>query len=127
MTHQVVTVSWCAVPRAVRTTQSCARTIISTLARRAYRRPVTESDVQPLLEIYRHGRGESDFEAGIGLVLEAVLSSPSFLIRHGRRAADATPGTVYRLSDLELASRLSFFCGEASLMMSCWTPPRGGR
>ncbi len=89
--------------------ESCARTIISTLVRRAYRRPVTESDVQPLLEIYRHGRGESDFEAGIGLVLEAVLSSPSFLIRMEGEPPDATPGTVYRLSDLELASRLSFF------------------
>ena len=89
--------------------EACARQVITALARRAYRRPVTAQDVEPLLDVYRQGRGESDFEAGIGLALEAILSSPQFLIRVEQQPAGASPGTAYRVSDLELASRLSFF------------------
>ena len=89
--------------------EACARQVITALARRAYRRPVSERDVEPLLDVYRQGRGESDFEAGIGLALEAILSSPQFLIRVEQQPAGAAPGTAYRVSDLELASRLSFF------------------
>ena len=89
--------------------EACARQVIIALARRAYRRPVSERDVEPLLDVYRQGRGESDFEAGIGLALEAILSSPQFLIRVEQQPAGAAPGTAYRVSDLELASRLSFF------------------
>ena len=87
---------------------------MTTLARRAYRRPVTDADVQPLVAIYREGRAERDFDAGIERALEALLSSPSFLFRVERdpaqgRPAGTRPGGAYRLSDLELASRLSFF------------------
>ena len=87
----------------------CARELIRGLARRAYRRPLAESDIEPLLDLYRAGRSDGGFEAGIGLALEGVLSSPHFLIRVERDPDGLAPGTVYRLSDLELASRLSFF------------------
>ena len=87
----------------------CATEILGTLARRAYRRPVTNADVQPLLDLYTDGRRAGDFEAGIERALEALLVSPHFLLRIERDPPDATPGTIYRISDLELASRLSFF------------------
>ena len=87
--------------------EPCARTIISTLARRAYRRPVTDVDVQPLLELYAAGRSAGSFDTGIERAVEAMLSSPKFLIRMEEERVDT--GAVYRLSDLEFASRLSFF------------------
>jgi hypothetical protein len=87
----------------------CARKIIGTLARLAYRRPVTDREIEPLVAIYKMGRSDRDFDAGIERALEALLSSPKFLIRAEREAADVKPGTVYRLNDLELAARLSFF------------------
>jgi hypothetical protein len=89
--------------------EACARKIIATLERRAYRRPVTDSEVQPLLTIYREGRTQRDFDTGIQHALEALLSSPKFLLRVEHEQTDAAPGSLYRLSDLELASRLSFF------------------
>ena len=88
---------------------SCAREILSTLARSAYRRPVTEGDVRALFSLYETGRDEGDFEAGIALGLQKILVSPEFLFRIERDPSDAAPETAYRLSDLELASRLSFF------------------
>ena len=96
-------------PAGARDEEPCARRILSTLARSAYRRPVAEADLQPLLELYKAGRADRDFDAGIERALEALLSSPAFLFRIERDPASARPGTVYRLSDLELASRLSFF------------------
>ena len=89
--------------------EACAREIISTLARRAYRRPVTEIDVDPLVAVYRDGRTERDFDFGIELALEALLSMPEFLMRIYQEPVDLTPGEPYRLNDLELATRLSFF------------------
>ena len=89
--------------------EPCAREVITALARRAYRRPVTVDDVEPLLGIYREGRRDRDFEAGIERALEALLSMPTFLMRVERQPVDTQPGAVYRISDLELASRLSFF------------------
>ncbi len=88
---------------------ACAREILATLARRAYRRPVDDADIEPLLFFYRAGRAELGFEAGIRMALERLLIDPEFLFRIERDPADAPPGTPYRLSDLELASRLSFF------------------
>jgi mono/diheme cytochrome c family protein len=89
---------------------ACARTILSTLARRAYRRPVSETEVQDLLRFYKEGRSdESDFETGIEMALRALLVSPNFLFRIERDPAGIPPKTPYRLTDLELASRLSFF------------------
>jgi hypothetical protein len=89
--------------------EPCAKEIVRTLARRAYRRPVTDTDVQPLLNIYEEGRSEGDFEAGVERALEAMLSLPRFVLRAEREPGGTPAGTVYRLSDLELASRLSFF------------------
>src|SRR5579863_3575496 len=89
--------------------EPCARKILSTLARRAYRRPVTDKDVRTLLRVYEDGRSEGGFEAGIQAALERVLAGPEFLFRIERDPADLPPDTAYRISDVELASRLSFF------------------
>lgn len=88
----------------------CARKILSTIARRAYRRPVTPSDVDDLLRFYEQGRAEDGtFEDGIEMALRAILVSPKFLFRVERDPDGIAAKTVYRVSDLELASRLSFF------------------
>src|SRR5262249_32937471 len=87
----------------------CAREIVSHLARRAYRRPVKESDLRTLLAFYEEGRAAGGFEAGIRRALERVLVDAEFLFRIERDPSGAAPGSSYRLSDLELASRLSFF------------------
>ena len=91
----------------------CAIGILSSLARRAYRRPLESDDVDTLLDFYRAGRRGHDnadsFDAGIQLALERVLISPDFLFRVERDPADASPDQAYALNDLELASRLSFF------------------
>src|SRR5437870_2096101 len=87
----------------------CAKKIISTLARRAYRRPVTDADLPPLMKVYEVGRAALTFDAGIERAVEALLSMPAFLMRAEAEPTGATAGTVYRISDLELASRLSFF------------------
>jgi hypothetical protein len=89
--------------------EPCATQILSTLARRAYRRPVTAKDLGRLLSSYKTGHAAGGFEAGIQHGLERILVSPSFLFRIEQPPANRTPGTVYRLSDLDLASRLSFF------------------
>ena len=86
----------------------CAKEVLSTLARRAYRRPVTEADLQPLLAIYNTGRADG-FDAGIQQALERVLVSPQFLFRIERDPSAVPANGVYRISDVELASRLSFF------------------
>jgi hypothetical protein len=88
---------------------NCARQIISTLARRAYRRPVTDADLQGPLGFYKEGRSEGGFEGGIEMALEAILVSPEFLFRVERDPAKVAPNSAYPVGDLELASRLSFF------------------
>src|SRR5688572_29547376 len=86
---------------------ACARTILSAVARRAYRRPVTAGDLDPLMEIYAAGRADGGtFDAGVEQALQLVLASPKFLFRAERPPAG---GGVERVSELELASRLSFF------------------
>ena len=87
----------------------CATEIFSTLARRAFRRPVTEADLDVLLAFFDEGRNRGGFEAGVELALRKVLVSPEFLFRIERDPPNAQPGNAYRLSDVELASRLSFF------------------
>jgi hypothetical protein len=87
----------------------CARTILTTLARKAYRRPVTDADVQPLLDFFQEGRAAGGFDDGIERALRRLLVSPEFLFRVARDPEGVTPGVVYRISDVELASRLSFF------------------
>jgi cytochrome c5 len=87
----------------------CATTILSTLARRAYRRPVTSEDVQTLLGFYRSARSDGDFDTGIRAAIERLLVSPDFLFRIEADPDRVAPGLVYRVSDIELASRVSFF------------------
>jgi len=87
----------------------CATKILSSLARTAYRRQVTNDDVQTLLGFYQRGRAERDFDNGIRTALERLLTSPDFLFRIEADPAKVLPGSAYRLSDVELASRLSFF------------------
>lgn len=93
--------------------EPCARKILTALATRAYRRPVTDSEVQILLDFYRAGRTDENFETGTQRGVERVLAAPSFLFRISRPPASAPAGAAarqaYRLNDLDLASRLSFF------------------
>jgi cytochrome c551/c552 len=96
-------------PASVKDQGPCARKILSTLARRAYRRPITDSDLNPLLAFYETGRREVGFDNGIRMALRAMLVAPAFLFRIERDPRGSAPGTVYRVSDFELASRLSFF------------------
>ncbi len=88
---------------------ACARQILTTLARRAYRRPVTDQDLVALMTFYESGRKERNFDLGIQTALERLLVSPQLLYRIERDPAGVAPGTAFRVSDLELASRLSFF------------------
>ncbi|MBW3598656.1 MAG: DUF1592 domain-containing protein [Planctomycetes bacterium] len=86
-----------------------ARRILANLARRAFRRPVDDEDLKAPMAFFREGRKEGGFEAGIELALSSLLVNPQFLFRIERDPPEAGPGTAYRISDLELASRLSFF------------------
>ena len=98
-------------PAAAADEEACARRIFSQLATRAYRRPVPEAgaDIDTLLEFYREGRQAGTFESGIQRAVARVLVDPQFLFRFEREPAEVAPGAAFRLSDLELASRLSFF------------------
>jgi mono/diheme cytochrome c family protein len=87
----------------------CARRILSTLARRAYRRQANETDVRDLLPFYQQGRKEGSFDLGIQKALERLLVSSQFLFRIERQPSSVAAGAAYRISDIELASRLSFF------------------
>jgi len=90
--------------------EGCAREILSTLAERAFRRPVTDADVATLLEFFRQGRTDGgSFDAGVQLALERLVVDPEFLLRIYREPANARPGDVYALDALTVASRLSFF------------------
>jgi hypothetical protein len=88
---------------------ACARKVLAPLARRAYRRPITEADIKALLAFYRMGRRHGTFDSGIRTALQAILSSPEFVFRFERTPPVVAPGTSYRITDLELASRLSYF------------------
>ena len=90
---------------------ACARHILNTLASRAYRRPVPRSgpEMDTLLQFYRDGREKGTFESGLQRAVARVLVDPQFLFRFEREPASVAPGTPFRLGDLELASRLSFF------------------
>ena len=89
--------------------EPCARRILTALATRAYRRPVTNAETQTLLSFFREGRAGNNFDAGIQRGLERILAAPSFLFRVHREPADLAEGSVYPLSDLDVASRISFF------------------
>jgi hypothetical protein len=87
----------------------CAKQIVTTLARRAYRRPPTAQELTSLLSFYDEGRKAGGFDDGIELALRLLLASPQFLVRTEREPPAVRAGQSYRISDLELASRLSFF------------------
>lgn len=87
----------------------CATKILSNIARQAFRRPVTDHDLAAPQAFFKDGRSSGDFDAGIQTGLMAILASPKFLYRAETTPANVAPGAVYRISDLELASRLSFF------------------
>ncbi|MBI4472792.1 MAG: DUF1592 domain-containing protein [Acidobacteria bacterium] len=88
---------------------ACATKIVTKLGTQAFRRPVTDKDVKHLLSFFTTGRKQRDFDYGIMLAVQAVLADPEFIFRFERTPAGLPPGTNYRISDLELASRLSFF------------------
>jgi len=88
---------------------ACAERILSALMRRAYRRPVAESDVRKPMEFYRNTRAENGFDAGIEAALTSILVSPEFLFRIERDPPDVKMDTAYHINDVDLASRLSFF------------------
>jgi hypothetical protein len=96
-------------PATERDERPCASRILSTLARRAYRRPSLRADVEPLLRFFDAGRAEGGFELGIRRAIERLLVSPEFLFRIELPPADTAADAVYRISDLDLASRVSFF------------------
>jgi len=89
--------------------EACAKRVLGTLIRRAYRRPVTDADLTAPMKFYRDTRAEAGHEAGIEMALRSVLVSPEFLFRVENDPNGAAPRSAYRISDLELASRLSFF------------------
>jgi mono/diheme cytochrome c family protein len=92
-----------------KTPDACAKQIFSTLARRAYRRPVTDADIAELMQYYADGSKQGGFESGIRSGITGMLASPFFLYRGERVPAGMKPGDKYAISDLELASKLSFF------------------
>jgi hypothetical protein len=89
--------------------RACATRIITGLARQAYRRPLSDADVAGLLQFYESGRKDKGFEEGIRLALQAMLASPHFILRIEEAPSSARPGQNYRITDVDLASRLSFF------------------
>jgi len=89
--------------------EACAEKILANLARRAYRRPIVADDLQPVLALYRQGAQSGGFEAGVRLALQKILVSPEFIFRMEFDPPGAAPGSVHRISDIELATRLSFF------------------
>jgi hypothetical protein len=89
--------------------EDCARKILSVLARRAYRQPLTGSDIDTLLTFYQSGKRDGGFEGGVELGIERMLASPKFLFRMERDPAAVAAGQSYRIGEFELASRLSFF------------------
>ena len=96
-------------PKGAAEEQACAQRILTTLARRAYRGDVAKDDVPTLMDFYQRGRDGGSFDSGIDLAMRRLLASPKFLVRVERDPAAVPAGGAYRLSDLEIASRLSFF------------------
>jgi len=88
---------------------ACAKRIIAGLARQAYRRPVNANDLEDLLSFYQRGRNGANFDAGIRTAIQAMIASPEFVFRFEKTPPGVPPGTNYRVTDLELASRLSYF------------------
>ena len=96
-------------PKASAEEVPCAKKILANLARRAYRKPVSDSEMERLLGFYQQGRNEGSFDQGIESALRFLLTDPKFIFRFERDPVNVASGGAYRVSDLELASRLSFF------------------
>ena len=96
-------------PSSAKNEEGCARTILSTLASRAFRRPASAQDVGTLMEFYQEGRKAGNFDSGIEAALQRLLADPEFVYRRETEPPNLAPGKSYRVSDLALASRLSFF------------------
>jgi Protein of unknown function (DUF1592)/Protein of unknown function (DUF1588)/Protein of unknown function (DUF1585)/Protein of unknown function (DUF1587)/Protein of unknown function (DUF1595)/Planctomycete cytochrome C len=96
-------------PASQRDEAACAKRIVSNLARRAYRRPVNDDDIAPLIVFYQKGREAGDFDTGVEMALRRILADPLFVFRFEHDPDNLAAGQTYRISDLELASRLSFF------------------
>jgi hypothetical protein len=96
-------------PAGERDEEPCARRIVETLATRAFRHPVDREQLSTLMDFYSAGREQGGFEAGIEMALRRILASPEFVFRFERAPRGVEPGDIYRIADVELASRLSFF------------------
>src|SRR5262245_45048698 len=96
-------------PAALASEAGCARRIVTTVGRRAYRRPLTQAEIDGLMDFYNTGRKDATFNTGIEFALRRILASPSFVFRPEQEPAALVAGTPYRVTDYELASRLSFF------------------
>jgi len=96
-------------PTAEKDEEACATQIISRLAKQAFRRPVNAEDLEGLLGQYQAGRQDGDFETGIRTAVQAILAKPEFIFRFEHVPANVAPGETFRLTDLQLASRLSYF------------------
>jgi hypothetical protein len=96
-------------PKAAVEEHACARQVLERIARRAFRRPVNDEDLTPLMAIYESGHKNADFDAGVRRAITAVLAHPDFLFRSDEPATALAPGSIYAIDDLALASRLSFF------------------
>ena len=89
--------------------EGCATEIISRLAARAFRRPVTDEDLESLMDFYRRGEEDGGFDRGVRWAVQTLLAKPEFIFRFEKKPAEALPGQSYRIADLELASRLAYF------------------
>jgi hypothetical protein len=96
-------------PKTTAEETACARRIVSNLAMHGFRRPATAADVDVLMDFYEFGRKEKDFDQGIEMALARILASPQFIYRIEEQLVGSRPGQAYRISDIDLASRLSFF------------------
>jgi len=101
-------------PSSPRDEDPCAYEIIGRLGRQAFRRPLTEADQKFLLDYYREGRKEGSFDSGIRMAVQAIISNPKFVFRLERTPANAKPGMNFRIDDVDLASRLSYFLWSSS-------------
>jgi hypothetical protein len=106
---------------------ACARTILAALATKAYRRPVTDEDVAELMQFYEEGAANGQFEIGVRTGLQALLMAPEFLFRLERMPEGTAAGTNYRLSDMDLATRLSFFLWASTPDQELLDVAKGGR
>jgi hypothetical protein len=96
-------------PPSQRDEATCARRIVASLARRAYRRPIRDDDIAPLMAFYQKGREAGDFDTGVEMALRRILADPLFVFRFERDPDSLPVGGTHRVTDIELASRLSFF------------------